>query len=69
MDVNGDRGPNCFYNESKCSAPDRFSINIYQNGRLTVTGKREKQYLHAKDVSKTAGDFDKEEKEKQQQGN
>lgn len=68
MDVNGDRGPNCLYS-ANCSAPDRFNIKIYQNGRLVLEGKREQQYLGTTDVSKTAGDFDKEEKEKQQQGN
>ena len=64
MDVNGDRAPNCFYNASGCVSPDRFNIKIYQNGRLTIEGKREQQYLKETNVSKTAGEFDKEEKDK-----
>lgn len=59
IDVNGDKAPNCFYNDSTCTKPDRFTVKIYQSGRILVDGKREKQYLSSSDITKTAEDYDK----------
>ena len=61
IDVNGEKGPNCFYTDGECIAPDRFVIKIYQSGRLEVTGKREVQYLQSASTTKTAQDFDEED--------
>lgn len=58
IDVNGDKAPNCFYNGNSCKEPDRFTVKIYQNGRILVDGVREKQYLASTDVTKKAQDYD-----------
>ena len=49
VDVNGDKEPNCFYSDS-CELPDRFTIKLYQDGRMMVDGDKEKEYLNRVDV-------------------
>lgn len=45
VDVNGDKRPNCKYNSSTCPGPDQFEIYIEPNGKMYVTGTKEKEYL------------------------
>ncbi len=45
VDVNGDRKPNCSYSATDCHSPDRFEIFIQPDGKMYVTGVKEKEYL------------------------
>ena len=45
IDVNGDLDPNCQYNASTCPKPDTFEINVRADGKIFVTGEKEKEYL------------------------
>lgn len=54
VDVNGNKKPNCFYNPSTCKKPDRFTINLYQDGRVMVTGTMEREYLYRTNITKDA---------------
>lgn len=54
VDVNGDKEPNCLYDKEKCLKPDRFKINVYQDGRVEANGTIEHEYLIRKDISKKA---------------
>lgn len=69
VDVNGEKAPNCMYNSESCIAPDRFEIKIYQSGRLVVDGIREKQYLQASNIKKTAEEFEAELEEENNNNN
>ena len=44
VDVNGATKPNCVYN-SKCPNPDRFEIYVSVDGKMSVEGVKEKEYL------------------------
>lgn len=52
MDVNGDKKPNCFYNKTSCKAPDRFTIKVYQDGRVEADGTMEVEYLNKINIGK-----------------
>lgn len=41
--------PNCIYNAATCPKPDQFNINVYNDGKLSITGTKEMEYLN--DVS------------------
>lgn len=44
VDVNGEKKPNCKYSDT-CPGPDQFEIYVEANGRMYVTGTKEKEYL------------------------
>ena len=46
LDVNGNKKPNCFYDKDKCKTPDRFTIKVYQDGRVEADGTMEIEYLN-----------------------
>lgn len=52
VDVNGAEPPNCVFNASTCSSPDRFSILIAGDGGLSVDGNQEREYLKSSTVVK-----------------
>lgn len=55
IDVNGEGGSNCFFDEddeNKCKNPDRFNIKLKRDGRISVTGTKETEYLRSNDVTK-----------------
>lgn len=56
IDVNGNKKPNCFYDKdnSICRKPDRFTIKVYQDGRVMVDGTMEIEYLNKTNISKNA---------------
>lgn len=54
IDVNGNKKPNCDYDANKCPKPDRFNIKVYQDGRVTVDGVMEKEYLNRVEISRDA---------------
>lgn len=56
IDVNGKKKPNCFYNKTNgvCKKPDRFTIKVYQDGRVMVDGTMEIEYLNKVNISKNA---------------
>lgn len=54
MDVNGDKKPNCFYDKDSCEKPDRFNVKVYQDGRISVEGTMEKEYLYRSNITKDA---------------
>ena len=54
MDVNGNKQPNCFYNRETCKKPDRFTVKVYQDGRVSVEGIMEKEYLYRSNITKDA---------------
>ena len=70
VDVNGDKGPNCFsgyatnLNTSvKCAkseGPDRFEIRVNNLGKLTVPDQVSQLYLETNKTSKTYKDLIKE---------
>ena len=54
IDVNGMKKPNCFYNTTSCKRPDRFTIKVYQDGRVEADGTMEIEYLNKVNISKDA---------------
>lgn len=54
IDVNGNKAPNCFYNAEACARPDRFTIKVFQDGRVMVDGPMEIEYLNRTKISKDA---------------
>lgn len=54
IDVNGNKAPNCFYNATTCARPDRFTIKVFQDGRVMVDGQMEIEYLNRTKISKDA---------------
>ena len=54
LDVNGNKGPNCIYDKDTCKKPDRFNIKVYQDGRVSVEGTMEIEYLNRVEISKDA---------------
>ena len=44
VDVNGEKRPNCKFS-SNCPKPDRFEIYIQPDGKMYVSGTKEKEYL------------------------
>lgn len=51
LDVNGTKAPNCVYNQDACAKPDRFTIHIFQDGRVSVDGVMEREYLTRSRIS------------------
>lgn len=51
IDVDGEKGQNCFYNETTCKNPDRFTVEFYQDGKMEVNGEIEKKYLATSNLS------------------
>lgn len=56
VDVNGDKAPNCYYNNAgDCeNRPDQFRIKIYNDGRVEPGGCMEKEYLQRRSTSRNA---------------
>lgn len=54
MDVNGAKKPNCFYDKETCKKPDRFTVHVYQDGRISVDGIMEREYLNRVNITKDA---------------
>lgn len=55
VDVNGNQGPNCYFERAdECAHPDQFKIKIYNDGRVTPGGCMEKEYLQRKKTAKSA---------------
>lgn len=52
MDVNGRKKPNCFYNKTSCKEPDRFTIKVYQDGRIEADGTMEIEYLNKVNIGR-----------------
>ena len=66
MDVNGDKKPNCVYDNESCKKPDRFTVQVYQDGRISVDGIMEKEYLYRSDISKEAKNETEEAKNEEE---
>lgn len=50
VDVNNNQEPNCQYDEknpSKCKNPDIFEIKVEPDGKMSISGTKEKEYLQA----------------------
>ncbi len=50
VDINNTKEPNCKYDEqnpSKCNNPDIFEIKVEPDGKMRITGTKEKEYLQA----------------------
>jgi len=48
VDVNGEKEPNCTYNDSdtkSCRKPDIYKIFLQSDGKMYVNGTKEKEYL------------------------
>lgn len=54
IDVNGKKQPNCFYDKDTCKKPDRFTIKVYQDGRVLADGTMEVEYLNKVSIGKNA---------------
>ena len=56
VDVNGGTSPNCAYagtsSYNSCVSPDRFEINISKDGKMSVNGVKEKEYLSSGNIMK-----------------
>ncbi len=52
FDVNGEDAPNCVFNETTCSTPDRFSVLIAGDGGIRIDGDYEREYLKSSTVIK-----------------
>lgn len=55
VDVNGEKVPNCRYKEdapSACKDPDIFEIKVMADGKMLVSGDKEKEYLKSNDSMK-----------------
>lgn len=52
FDVNGKEAPNCVFNTTKCSSPDRFSVLIAADGGIRVDGALERDFLKSTSVIK-----------------
>lgn len=63
IDVNGNKGPNCFYNKTSCKKPDRFTVKVYQDGRVEVEGIMEREYLNRVNISQDASNETQEAKD------
>lgn len=55
VDINGtgqvtQSSPNCVYNIATCTNPDQFTITIQYDGKVSVTGAKEIEYLKDSDV-------------------
>lgn len=66
VDVNGNKSPNCFYNKSSCKKPDRFTMQVYQDGRIHLNGIMEKEYLNRVEISKDAKNETEEAKNEEE---
>ena len=54
IDVNGKKQPNCFYNKTTCKKPDRFTVKVYQDGRVLADGTMEVEYLNKVSIGKNS---------------
>lgn len=54
VDVNGRKQPNCFYDKTTCKKPDRFTIKVYQDGRVLADGTMEVEYLNKVSIGKNS---------------
>lgn len=52
VDVNGDKAPNCEYNTTNCLEPDTFHVIIGNDGRVSVNGVREREFLRSNETIK-----------------
>ena len=55
IDTNGEDGSNCFFDENDenaCKVPDRFNIKLKRDGRISVTGDKEIEFLKSNDVTR-----------------
>ncbi len=69
VDVNGKKKPNCDYDKATCKKPDRFAINVYQDGRLSVDGIMEREYLNRVEISQGAQNETEEAKNEDKNDN
>lgn len=51
IDTNGTKAPNCSFAEA-CQNPDRFTIKVFQDGRVMVDGEKEIEYLNRTRITK-----------------
>lgn len=51
IDTNGTKAPNCSFSDA-CPTPDRFTIKVFQDGRVMVDGEMEIEYLNRTRVAK-----------------
>lgn len=54
VDVNGKKKPNCFYDKTTCKKPDRFTVKVYQDGRVLADGTMEIEYLNKVSIGKNS---------------
>lgn len=50
VDINGDKAPNCKSGTQDCKTPDRYSIYVAADGKVSVKGELEKSYLRTTSV-------------------
>jgi len=51
-DTNGDKEPNCTYNETTCPQPDKFEIYVMWDGKMMVEGNKEQEYLKSTNLNR-----------------
>lgn len=51
IDINGQKGANCIFNESDCTSPDRFSFLVKSNGKMRIDGLKEVEYLSSTNLN------------------
>ena len=47
VDVNGSQEPNCISGAANCTKPDIFKIYVEADGKMYVSGEKEKEYLRS----------------------
>ena len=52
VDINNETGPNCVYNATTCQRPDIFTIYVEPDGKMFVTGEKEKEYLRSNNTAR-----------------
>ena len=60
VDVNGNKGANCFAGSNGCTKPDRFEFKIDRWGKLSVDDELTRRYLSSTNITKTYKQFAKE---------
>ena len=57
VDVNGDKGGNCFDGEKDCKKPDRFIIEVNYLGALKVPGSIARAYLSENKTTRSYAEY------------
>lgn len=55
VDINGDQAPNCKSGTQDCKTPDRYSIYVAADGKVSVKGELEKSFLRTTSVVRESG--------------